>query len=211
MPVHARTPRLAIFTITGAAALSVAALSWPAPAHAEGDRAFGPISSVSGNTFEVGGNTPVAFTDATRISEAIPAQLGEVTVGSCVKAGPTPDSTPADSGAITAKWVMISTAVDGKCPQRPGSATPSGPHHGVRGVVEAVAGNTITVTGETATTTVTVTDGTGIRRRLPANAAAITAGKCVAARGTKDDQGVLQANKVTVWVANVGDCPQPEG
>lgn len=211
MPTPVRRPRLPIFAITGAAALSVAALSWPAPAHADGDRAFGSISSVSGNTFEVDGNTPVAFTDATKISEAIPAQLGDVTVGSCLKAGPTPDSAPADSGAITAKWVMISTAVDGKCPQRPGSAAPTGPHHGVRGVVDAIAGNTITVTGETATTTVTVTDDTGIRKRLPADAHAITAGKCVAARGIKDDQGVLQANKVTVWAATGGDCPQPGG
>ncbi|MEO8813718.1 MAG: DUF5666 domain-containing protein [Mycobacterium sp.] len=208
MPVHPRTLRFAAFAITGATALSVAALSAPAPAHAEGDGAFGPITSVSGNTFEVGENTAVAFTDATKISEAIPAQLGEVTVGSCVKAGPTPDSTPADSGAITAKWVMISTAVDGKCPQRPGAA-PGGPHHGVRGVVNAVAGDTITVAGDTATSTVTVTDATHFRKRQPADAQAVTAGKCAAVRGAKDDQGVLQANRVTVWASNGGACPQP--
>lgn len=210
MLTHTRTPRFAAFAITGATALSLAALSAPAPAHAEGDGAMGPISSVSGNTFEVGGNTTVAFTDATKISEAIPAQLGDVTVGSCVKAGPTPDSTPADSGAITAKWVMISTTVDGKCPQRPGAA-PGAPHHGVRGVVNSVAGNTITVTGDTATSTVTVTDATGFRKRVPADAHAITEGKCVATRGTKDDHGVLQANRVTVWAADGGDCPQPGG
>lgn len=205
-----RTPRLAILTITGATALSVAALSAPA-AHADGDRVIGPISSVSGNTFEVtqpGGATAVALTDSTTITEAIPAQLGEITVGSCIKAGPTPDSAPAESGAITAKWVMISPTVDGKCPQRPGSpdGTAAGPHHGVRGAVESVAGSTITVAG----TAVNVTDTTSYRRRVPSSAAAISAGKCAASRGARDEHGVLQATRVTVWVADRGACPQPE-
>lgn len=210
MPVRSRTPRLAILTITGATALSLAALSTPAAAHADGERVIGPISAVSGATFEVtqpGGVTQVAYTEATKINEAVPAQLGEVTVGSCVKAGPTPDSAPVDSGAITAKWVMISTAVDGKCPQRPGAPDAAGPHHGVRGIVDAVAGDTITVAG----TAVTVTDATGFRKRVPATAAVISPGKCVATRGEKDESGVLQATRVTVWTAGAGgDCPQPE-
>ncbi|MGB3894396.1 MAG: hypothetical protein WA942_09100, partial [Mycolicibacter sinensis] len=115
----------AMSTLTGAAALFAAALFVPAPAHAEGDRVIGPVSSVTGNTFEVArpaGATTVAFSDSTRIVEPVPAQLGEITAGTCIKAGATPDSAPADSGAISAKWVAVSTPVDGKCPQRPGGA-----------------------------------------------------------------------------------------
>lgn len=203
------TPRFAALTITGAAALSLVALSIPATAHAEEERVIGPISSVSGNTFQVtqpGGAAQVAFTGDTRISEAVPAQFAEVTPGACVKAGPTPDSAPVESGAITAKWVMISTAVDGKCPQRPGAAPDAGSRHGVRGIVDSVSGNTITVAG----TAVNVTNDTGYRRRVPSSAAAISVGKCAATRGTKDEHGVLQAVRVTVWASHGGDCPQPE-
>ncbi|HET9874428.1 MAG TPA: DUF5666 domain-containing protein [Mycobacterium sp.] len=208
------TPRLAVLAVTGAAALSVAALSSPAPAYAQGDRVIGPIASVSGSTFEVtqsSGNATVGFTDSTTVSEAVPAQLSDVTVGSCVKAGPTPESAAADSGAITAKWVMVSTAVDGKCPQRPGSASgaPPAQHRGVRGVVDSVSGNTITVTGDTSQTTVTLTDTTSYRKRVAADAHAIAVGRCAAARGTEDASGVLQATRVTVWTASDGSCPQP--
>lgn len=214
-PSHFRTLRFTTFAITGAAALSVAALSLPAPAHAQGDRAFGPISSVSGNTFEVaqsGGPATVAFTDTTRIFESVPAQLGEITAGTCIKAGTTPDSAPADSGAITAKFVSISTAVDGKCPERPATAdspAPPAPHRGVRGVVDSVSGDTITVTGQAGQKTVTVDDGTHFRRHVATGVPAISAGKCVAARGTTDGDGVLQATKVTVWSPSDGSCPEP--
>lgn len=219
MPALSLTPRLAIFAVTGAAALSVAALSAPAPAYAQGDRAFGSIASVSGNTFEVNqasGTTAVNFTDSTVVSEAIPAQLSDVTVGSCIKAGPTPDSPPADSGAITAKWVMISTATDGKCAQRPQGPPPPATHRGIRGVVNAVVGEAVTVTrtdadGNTSPATVNVTDTTHYRKRVPADALAIAVGKCVAARGDNDANGVLQASKVTVWTSHDGTCPQPPG
>lgn len=205
----------AIRTLTGVAALFAAALVLPAPAHAQGDRVIGPVSSVSGNTFEVsrpGGTATVSFTDTTRILEPVPAQLGEITAGTCIKAGATPDSPPADSGAINAKWVAISSPVDGKCPQRPGGAdapAPPAPHRGVRGVVDSVSGDTITVTGVSGQTTVTVTDETHLRRMIPAGAGVISTGKCVAARGTKDGDGVLQATKVTVWAPDDGACPEP--
>lgn len=209
------TPTPVIRTLTGAAALFAAALFVPATAHAQGDRAIGSISSVSGNTFEVArpaGNTTVAFTDTTRIAESVPAQLGEITAGTCIKAGSMRDSAPADSGAITAKWVIILTPVDGKCPQRPATAdspAPPAPHRGVRGVVDSVSGDTITVTGEAGQKTVTVDDGTHFRRQVVTGVPAISAGKCVAARGTTDGDGVLQATKVTVWSSSDGTCPEP--
>lgn len=209
------TPTPVIRTLTGAAALFAAALMVPAPAHAQVDRAIGPIASVSGNTFEVArpaGNTTVAFTDTTRIAESVPAQLGEITAGTCIKAGSMPDSAPADSGAITAKWVIIVNPVDGQCPQRPATAdssAPPSPHRGVRGVVDSVSGDTITVTGQAGQKTVTVDGDTHFRRHVATGVPAISAGKCVAAHGTTDGEGVLQATKVTVWANNGGDCPQP--
>ncbi|BBX14725.1 hypothetical protein MNVM_38060 [Mycobacterium novum] len=206
----------AIRTLTGAAALFAAALVLPSPAHAQGDRVIGPVTSVSGNTFEVGqpaGTAKVTWTDSTRVFESVPAQLGEITAGTCIKAGAATDSSPADSGAITAKFVSISTAVDGKCPQRPAAAAdapaPPKPHRGVRGAVESVAGNTLTVAGPEGPVTVTVNDDTTFRRKVAVSAPSISTGKCAAARGDKDAEGVLQATKVTVWNSNGGDCPQP--
>ena len=214
MSVRLRTPRLAILTIAGAGALSVAALSAPAPAHAQGDRVIGPIASVSGDTFQVTrptGAATVGVTDSTMVTEAIPAQLSEVTVGSCIKAGTDEEGAPAGN-AITAKWVSISTAVDGKCPQRPGSA-PATPaqHQRIRGIVDSAAGNTVTVTRADGggTAIVTVTDATRYHKRVPADRHAIAAGKCAVARGTEDGGGVLQATKVTVWAPTGSGCPQP--
>ncbi|HEX7322124.1 MAG TPA: DUF5666 domain-containing protein [Mycobacterium sp.] len=216
------SPRLAILAATGATTLCISALCTPAMAHAQGDVVIGPVASVSGNTLEVtqpNGSATVDLTDSTRVSQAVPAGRDEIIIGSCITAGPTPDSAPADGGTITAKWVLISTAVDGKCPHRQGSGpTPAEPahHYAVRGVVDSVAGDTVTVTrtdaaGATSPATVTVTDATHYKRRVPAAAAAITQGSCVAAGGTRDGSGVLQATRVTVWVATDGACPQPTG
>ena len=209
------SPAPALCTLSGAAALFAATLFLPAPAHAQVDRVIGPVASVSGNTFEVtrpGGTAAVAFNDTTRIVEPVPAQRGEITAGTCIKAGGAPDSPPADSGAMNAKWVAISAPVDGKCPQRPGGADappPPAPHRGIRGVVDSVAGDTITITGASGPATVTINDDTRVRRMVPVGASMISEGKCVAARGTKDGDGVLQANKVTVWTADDSGCPEP--
>lgn len=213
MSARTHTPRLAALAATGAAALSIAALATPVTAHAEGDGVIGPVTSVSPGSFEVakaGGVATVEFTDATVTSQAIPAQRAEIAPGSCIKAGPTPDSTPADSGAITAKWVMISTPVDGQCSQRPGAAPVS--HRGVRGMVDSVDGDTVTVTRSDKTTaTVTVTDDTHFRRRVVSTAHAVTVGQCVVARGTDDANGVLQATRIIFWTPSGDHCPQPTG
>ena len=210
------SPAPAIRTLTGAATLFATALILPAPAHAQTDRVIGPVTSVSGNTFEVArpsGEATVAYNNATKIVEPVPAQIGEVTAGTCIKAGATPDSPPADTGTITAKWVAISTPVDGKCPQRPVGAdisAPPFPHRGVRGVVTAVSGDTVTVNADGGgQTNVTIIDSTHLRRLAPISASSISTGKCVAARGSKDDSGVLQATRVTVWAPEEGNCPEP--
>ncbi|MGV0625724.1 DUF5666 domain-containing protein, partial [Mycolicibacter minnesotensis] len=211
--MSASTPALSIGAITGAATLFAAALIAPALAHADGDRVIGSVSSVTGDTFEVSrgtGTTTVAVSEGTRVLESVPAQFAEITAGTCIKAGAGRDAAPADNGAITAKFVAISTTVDGKCPQRPGAAPDApahpGPHHGVRGVVDSVDGDTLTLTGPSGQSTVTVNDETRFRRMITVSAPSISAGKCVAAHGANDAEGVLQATRVTVWAGN-GDCP----
>lgn len=199
----------AIRALTGAAALFGTALLVPALAHAEGDRVIGSVSSVSDNTFEVArpaGTATVALTESTRIFESVPAQRGEITAGTCIKAGATPEG--AADGAITAKFVAISTPVDGQCSQRPAGSEAPKAHRGVRGVVESVSGDTVTVSGPSGPTTVTLNDSTHYRRMVGVSAPSISAGKCVAARGSKDGEGVLQATKVTVWASD-GNCPEP--
>jgi uncharacterized protein DUF5666 len=257
MPVTfptARLTRFAILAVTGAAALSVAACSTsndtkpttsasppgsstisPSPsASAKGkDRIHGQIASVSGNAVQVTqetGTATVDFTPSTKVTEVAPAQLTDVTAGSCIKARPTSASAPASSGAITAEFVTVSQAVDGKCPQpkapagasstpppatTPPSDTPSAPRS-VRGTVASVADNTITVTatdanGNPSQTTVTVTDTTKYHKKTPTDAQALAQGKCISARGNKDDAGTLQATTITVKAADNGSCPQHAG
>jgi hypothetical protein len=253
----ARITQLTIFMIAGATALSVAACGTPnntkpstsaspassasmptssPSASAKGSKSkewvYGLISSVSDNAVQVTretGTATVDFTPSTKISEVTSAQLTDVTTGSCVRARPTSESTPAASGAITAQSVNISQAVDGKCPQpkalagastttAPPAPPPGGPEapRPVLGAVASVAGNTIVVTttdanGNPSQTNVTVTDTTKYTKKAPADTKALTQGKCISARGTKDDSGTLQATKIVVRPADNGACPQPVG
>jgi Domain of unknown function (DUF5666) len=218
--------RLAILTLTGATALSVAACgasnttkpstaasptssaATSSPSASPNGKALvsGMITSVSGDAIQVGaqtGNATVDFTPSTKITEVTPAALTDITPGGCVAVHPTRDS--ADSGGtITAQFVRVSPAVDGKCPEPK--------HHaGVTGTVASVAGNTITVNGSSAPSTVTVTDTTKYTKQAPTDAQALAQGKCIAARGTKDNSGALQATTISVQQPNNGSCPQPGG
>jgi Domain of unknown function (DUF5666) len=240
----ARLTRLAILTLTGATALSVAAcgssnnskpatsasptssaVTSPSPSASPNGKAWvsGMIASVSGDAIQVTqqtGSATVDFTPSTKITEVTPAQLTDVTAGSCVTALPARDSTDT-GGTITAQFVRVSPAVDGQCPEpkHPAGAPPSGGpagHRPVRGTVASVAGNTITVTGADANgsasqTNVTVTDTTKYTKQAATDAQALAQGKCIAARGTKADSGTLQATAISVQPADDGTCPQPAG
>jgi Domain of unknown function (DUF5666) len=231
----ARLTRLAMLTVAGATALSLAACggsnnSKPAtsasptssasspssstpPSASPNGKAWvsGMIASVSGDAIQVTqqtGTATVDFTPSTKISEVTTAQLTDVTAGSCVAVRPTRESADT-SGTITAQSVRVSQAVDGKCPE-------SKHHAGVSGTASSVAGNTITVTGADAngnpsTTNVTVTDTTKYTKQTATDAQALAQGKCIAARGTKDDGGTLQATTISVQQADNGGCPQPGG
>ena len=245
MPVvlpPARPTRLAIFTLTGATALSVAACgashttsntgqpstaagptssaATSSPSASANGKAWvnGMITSVSGDAIQVtqqSGNATVDFSPSTKISEVTPAQLTDVTAGGCVAVHPTRDS--ADSGgAITAQFVRVSPAVDGKCQEPKHPAGANAKHRAVSGTVASVAGNTMTINatdadGNSSQSNVTVTDTTKYTKQTATDAQALGQGKCIAARGTKDDSGTLQATAISVQKADNGTCAQPGG
>jgi hypothetical protein len=242
----ARLSRLAIVTLTGVAVLSVAACgasndakptstnptssapsSSPSASAKGKDWVNGLIDSVSGNTIQVSqrsGSATVDFTPSTAVSEITPAQLIDITTGSCVSVRPDRQGASTAGGAITARSVRVSTAVDGKCPQPKSSAgettsTPPGApaaHHQIGGQVASVAGNTITLTsadqgGNSSQTSVTVTDTTKYTKQSTTDAQSIAQGKCIAAHGTTDGGGTLQATTISVQQSDNGSCPQLGG
>ncbi len=239
----ARLSRFAILAVTGAAALSVAACggtsnnakptsspstsSSPSASAKGNDWVRGLIDSVSGNTIQVSqrsGTATVDFTPSTDVSELTPAQLTDVTAGSCISVQPGRHSAATSGSGITARSVRVTPAVDGTCPspkQPAGAETtpPRGapiPHRQVRGQVVSVAGNTVTVnntdpSGNSSQTTVTVTDATKYTKQTTTDAQALAQGKCIAARGTKDGGGTLQATAIIVQQADNGGCAEPGG
>jgi hypothetical protein len=208
--------RYGIIALTSAAAVALAACSsssTPAPAttattakpNKAGDRVAGLIASVSGNTIHVtekNSTATIDFTNQTAISEIDPAQLSDVTAGSCVGVRPTRDSRP--NGPVTAHTVLVGPARNGQCPQAQDG-------RGVRGTVASVNGNTISVAtaANPTPTTVGINGGTGYAKRVAANPKAITAGKCITGRGTNDSSGALQATSITVRPAGNRPCPSP--
>lgn len=198
---------LAVLTFLGIiAALGVTFVSSPTSVQPDSSRILGAISTVSGDRFSVttaNGTTEVTVGDTTKISEAVPAQLRDVVVGSCLTVAPAAES----DGVITARWVLISAALDGKCPPRQNSGAKAG-RHGVRGVVTSVSGATVTLAGDTAPTTVAITAQTDLHKRTTAGTNAIAAGKCVAGSGSRGADGDLDATALTLWDSAAGDCPK---
>ncbi|ABK68481.1 MULTISPECIES: DUF5666 domain-containing protein [Mycobacterium avium complex (MAC)] len=243
--------RVAVFAVAGATAVSLSACgtsnkssptststststvtstSTSAAPNAEA-KVSGLIASVAGNSIQVtkedNGTAAVNFTSTTKITEAVPAGLPDVTPGSCVSVKPTEGSAPGQP--VTAASVKISQSVNGACP-KPHQPTPGGssspapslpPSQApakpalVRGSVASVSGNTINVTGtdpsgNTTQTTVTVDDKTKYTKQSSANTDAITPGKCLSARGTNDSGGALQATSIQLRQAVDGKCGKPK-
>lgn len=221
--------RLAIATLTGVTALSLAACgnssqttptsSTPAAGTVK-DSVKGLIDSVSGSTIQVTakvGPTTVDFTPSTAVYEITLAQLTDVTAGSCVWVHPDLYGDAPASGPVNAQAVHVSPAVDGKCQ---GPAHPAGDklHHQPppNGQVASVAGNTITLNstdaqGNPVTTAVNVTENTKYTKRTTTDAHAIVQGKCIAAHGTRDAGGALQATIINVRPFDNGNCTEPGG
>ncbi len=137
------------------------------------------------------GAATVDFTPSTRVADVTPAQLTDVTPGSCVNVRATPQSAPTGA-AITAQSVTITSAIDGKCP----------PPAGFYGTVASVSGSTIAVNntdarGQDTPTNVTVTNPTTYSKQTPTTTQAIQHGKCMGAQGT-NSAGVLQATTISL-------------
>jgi hypothetical protein len=166
----------------------------PPPPAVGKDYVEGLVESVSGNAIQLRTRTGAAtvdFTPSTRVFEVTPAQLTDVTPGSCINVRATPQSAPTGA-AITAQSVTITPAIDGKCP----------PPAGFYGTVTSVSGNTIAVNsmgagGQTTPTNVTVTNTTSYSKQAVSNDQAIEHGKCMGAHGTNSG-GVLQATTVSL-------------
>ncbi len=144
------------------------------------DYVEGMVQSVSADTIALRtrtGSATVDYSPATSVFQVTPAQLSDVTPGSCVNVRATPQSAP-DAG-ITAQTVMITSAVDGRCP----------PPTGFYGTVASVSANTISVSGlggQAAPTPVTVNDSTSYKRQTASSPQAIANGTCIGAQGTDD-------------------------
>jgi hypothetical protein len=213
--------RYIVFAIVGASALSLAACasstsptnhspgasgassspSTTANAGGGRDRVAGLIASVSGNAIQVNqqnGPATVDFTNSTKFAEISPGALTDVTAGSCVTIRTSREN------QSTARAVLVSPADNGKCPQPQRN-------RGIVGSVSSVTGNTISVATAGNSTNVSVTADTSYARRASATSQSVAQGKCIAARGTKDNNGALQATAVTVLPANNGNCPRTKG
>jgi hypothetical protein len=164
----------------------------PPPPAAPKDYVEGLVQSVSGGTIQLRtrtGSATVDFAPQTRVVETTPAQLTDVTPGSCVNVRATPQSAPTP-GAITAQAVTVTAAVDGKCP----------PPAGFYGIVSSVSGDTIAVNGigpQPTPTNVTVSNSTSYQKQTASSAQAITNGRCMGAQGTQD-AGVLHAMTISL-------------
>jgi hypothetical protein len=202
-------------TSTPAASASPSATSpgaTPGAAAGGKDQVRGIVGTVSGGTVTVteqSGSATVDVTPSTKVTQLTQGQLTDITAGECLMVNPTKDS--GQPPAVTAAALLFGAPDNGQC-GHPGGGPGGGPGGnapGARlaGTVASVNGNSIVLTAtDNSQTTVTVTPDTRYAKRVAADGSAITAGQCLAARGQKDNSGVLQATFVSVRPANNGQC-----
>ncbi|MGF2947360.1 DUF5666 domain-containing protein [Mycobacterium sp. Lab-001] len=220
-------------TSTSTSTSTSAETSTTTEAPAEGQaKVSGLVASVAGNAIQVtqkdDSNATVDYTPTTKITETTSAALTDVTTGSCVSVWPAKAEAEAEAGQpVKAASVRVKPAVDGKCPPGPkpaaassspapsgSAAPPPAEPMRIRGTVASVANNTINVTtndaaGNPLQTAVTVDDKTTYTKQAEVTLDAITAGKCIKARGTEDSAGKLQATSIKLREAVDGKCDMP--
>jgi uncharacterized protein DUF5666 len=172
----------------------------------------GLVGAVSGGTVTVteqSGSATVNVTPSTKVSQLTQGQLTDITAGECLMVNPTKDS--GQPPTVTAAAVLFGAPDNGQC-GHPGGNAPGGNGPGGRlaGTVASVNGSSIVLTAtDNSQTTVNVTPDTRYAKRVAADGSAIAAGLCLAARGQKDNSGVLQATFVSVRPPNNGQCGHP--
>jgi hypothetical protein len=131
--------------------------------------------------------------------------------GKCLGKESPPSSTPPSPSTPTSGPSPTSSPPTTTRPS-PSPSTPPGRKSPIVGTVASVSGNTINITstdpsGNASQTAVTVNDKTKYSKEAPANIQAITAGKCMTAKGTKDSgSGALQATTIELRAATNGKC-----
>ena len=168
----------------------------PPPPSARGkDYVEGMVESVSGGTIALRtrtGSATVDFAPTTPVFQVTPAQLTDVTPGSCVNVRATPQSAPAGA------WDHRAGRDDHRRPSTvnvrrpPASTARSPPSQATRSPSTAWVPD-----GQSAPTTVTVADTTSYKRQTASSTQAITNGTCMGAQGTNDG-GALQATTISL-------------
>ncbi|WP_375234367.1 MULTISPECIES: hypothetical protein [unclassified Mycobacteroides] len=181
----------------------------------------------------------IDFNAMTKITEIQPAELSDVVVGSCVSVLSATGADTSTEATAQRVLISASEddkcAVDtppgsapppgvppgppppgeGPPPAGPGAPPPFGGPN-AQGAVASVNGDTIVIANTDPSgaseiqTNVAVTADTKYDRRQPAEATAITAGKCAEARGTKNSERLLQATKLDLGPATDGHCGPPK-
>ena len=211
------------------------------PTPRAGARAFngaaGQLVQIKGQTLIVSnaqGDTTVAYTSSTPITQTSTATFADITSGECISATGTKDT----SGAITASNVTVRNATNGSCTAA-GVFGPGGPGGGAgnggatrtpnpnrtpnpsfsppanlgraNGLVTAVNGTSVTVqetgaTGTTSSTTITVPTTVQVSRIDTVDSSALQTGECLTALGQKDSSGTVQARTLTIVPAGPNGC-----
>ena len=201
-----------------------------------GDREFpganGEIAAIDGRTLQVQnpmeGQVAVTYTAKTAITAEVAAEAADLEVGDCVMV------TGEGEDDVTATSVRISERTEGSCSPAGSGRFEGGPPPGdlqgelpegvptdlpdravmmgAFGEVTAVSANGFTVStqlpGEESATTrqVTTSADTTWTDTVDADAGSLKVGKCVSARGDRDDTGALTATSISVADPVDGEC-----
>lgn len=165
------------------------------------------------------GDTTVTYTSSTPVTQTSTGTVSDIAPGVCMTATGQQDST----GHITASSVTVRNAVNGSCAnglfggQKNGgtrTTNPSGtpPPQAANlgraaGLVNAVDGTAVTVQDQSGgTISVTVPTTVRVSKVNTVDSSALQTGECVAAAGSKDSSGVVQARSLTIVPAGRNGC-----
>ena len=227
----ARLPAAVLALAVLGASAGLAAAAAPKPVTGS---VFGPVTSVKGQSFSVKttvsptGSSKVDVGASTVITEQVAGTTSDLRTGICVVA----NGQKAKNGTVTAVRLSVQPAVKGKCTTgfgggaRPGGTRPPG--SGTRppgttttqrppggfgnfgfavGAITAVKGSTLTVHGQSGTTTVVVPAKAQITKTSHVGMDAITVKECASVFGTSTDKGVtIAAQQISLSKPVAGSC-----
>lgn len=233
--------RVVLSLLAGAGGLAVAACGSAAagtstpktsPSLSQGRNALrnlaaGQLVQIKGQTLilsNANGDTTVAYTSSTPITQTSTSTVSDIATGVCMSATGQKDS----SGQITAAQVTVRNAVNGSCTNAafggPGGAPGAGgptrtpspnrtpPPQAANlgrasGLVTAVNGTAVTLQEQNGTNvTVTVPTTVRVSKANTVDSSALQTGECVAAAGQKNSSGVVQARSLTIVPAGPSGC-----